>query len=60
MDLGATWVVGDQIAAAESTNAGAATLLDSSSAQDNQSVGYSMGIVPATTDFGFVNLTIAP
>ena len=51
----------DQAAtAAESTNAGAATLLDSSSAQDNQSIGYSMYIVPATTEFGFVNLTIAP
>ena len=60
LDQGATWVVGDQLAAAESTNAGAATLLDSSSAQDNQSVGYSMGIVPATTDFGFMYLTIAP
>ena len=60
LDYGATWVVGDQLAAAESTNAGAATLLDSSSAQDNQSIGYSMGIVPVTTDFGFVMLTIAP
>jgi len=26
----------------------------------NQSIGYSMYIVPVTTDFGFVNLTIAP
>jgi hypothetical protein len=60
LDYGATWAVGDQLAAAESTNAGAATLLDSSSAQDNQSIGYSMGIVPVTTDFGFVMLTIAP
>ena len=60
LDQGATWVVGDQLAAAESTNAGAATLLDSSTAQDNQSIGYSMGIVPATTDFGFMYLTIAP
>ena len=60
LDYGATWVVGDQIAAAESTDAGAATLLDSSSAQDNHSVGYSMYIKPATTDFGFVMLTLAP
>jgi len=60
LDYGATWVVGDQLAAAESTDAGAATLLDSSSAQDNQSIGYSMYIKPATTDFGFVMLTIAP
>jgi len=60
LDYGATWVVGDQIAAAESTDAGAATLLDSSSAQDNHSIGYSMYIKPATTDFGFVMLTLAP
>ena len=60
LDTGATWAVGDQLAAAEGTAAGAATLLDSSTAQDNQSIGYSMYIVPATTDFGFVNLTIAP
>jgi len=60
LDYGATWAVGDQLAAAESTDAGAATLLDSSSAQDNQSVGYSMYIKPATTDFGFAYLTIAP
>ena len=60
LDTGATWVVGDQLAAAEGTAAGAATLLDSSTAQDNQSIGYSMYIKPATTDFGFVNLTISP
>ena len=60
LDQGATWVVGDQWAASEGTNAGAAILLDSSGAPDNQSVGYSMYIVPATTDFGFMYLTIAP
>jgi hypothetical protein len=60
LDQAATWVVGDQLAAAETGNAGAATLLDSSSAQDNHSIGYSMYIVPATTDFGFVMLEIAP
>ena len=60
LDQGSTWVVGDQIAASEATNAGAAILLDSSGAPDNQSVGYSMYIVPATTDFGFMMLTIAP
>ena len=60
LDTGATWVVGDQLAAAEGTAAGAATLLDSSTAQDNQSVGYSMYIKPATADHGFMYLTIAP
>ena len=60
LDQGATWVVGDQLAASEGTNAGAAILLDSSGAPDNQSIGYSMYIVPATTEFGFMYLTIAP
>ena len=60
LDTGATWVVGDQLTAAEGTAAGAATLLDSSTAQDNQSVGYSMYIKPATADHGFMYLTIAP
>ena len=60
LDTGASWVVGDQLTSGETGAAGAAILLDSSSAQDNQSIGYSMYIVPVTTDFGFVNLTIAP
>ena len=60
LDTGASWVVGDQLASAETGAAGAAILLDSSGAPDNQSIGYSMYIVPATTDFGFVNLTISP
>ena len=60
LDTGATWVVGDQLASGETGAAGAAILLDSSGAPDNQSVGYSMYIVPATTEFGFVNLTISP
>ena len=60
LDTGASWVVGDQLTSAETGAAGAAILLDSSSAQDNQSIGYAMYIVPATTDFGFVNLTISP
>ena len=60
LDTGASWVVGDQLASAETGAAGAAILLDSSGAPDNQSIGYSMYIVPVTTDFGFVNLTISP
>ena len=60
LDTGASWVVGDQLASAETGAAGAAILLDSSGAPDNQSIGYSMYIVPATPDFGFVNLTISP
>ena len=60
LDTGASWVVGDQLASAETGAAGAAILLDSSRAPDNQSIGYSMYIVPVTTDFGFVNLTISP
>jgi hypothetical protein len=60
LDTGASWVVGDQLTSGETGAAGAAILLDSSSAQDNMSIGYSMYIKPVTTDFGFVNLTIAP
>lgn len=60
LDQASTWVVGDQITSAETGAAGAATLLDSSSAQDNQSVGYSMYVKPATADYGFAYLTIAP
>ena len=60
LDTGATWVVGDQLASAETGADGAAILLDSSAAPDNQSIGYSMYIKPATTEFGIMMLTIAP
>ena len=60
LDTGATWVVGDQLASAETGAAGAAILLDSSSAQDNHSIGYSIYIKPVTTEFGIMMLTISP
>lgn len=60
LNTGTSWVVGDQLASAETGAAGAAILLDSSAAPDNQSVGYSMYIAPADADFGFMMLTIAP
>ena len=60
LNTGTSWVVGDQLASGETGAAGAAILLDSSGAPDNQSIGYSMYIVPADADFGFMMLTIAP
>ena len=53
-------VVGDQVAAAETTAAGAGVLLDSSSAQDNESIGVAALIPAVSTDFQLVKLTIDP
>ncbi len=53
-------VVGDQVAPAETTAAGAGVLLDSSSAQDNESVGVAALIPAVSTDFQLVKLTIDP
>lgn len=53
-------VVGDQVAPAETTAAGAGVLLDSSSAQDNESIGVAALIPAVSTDFQLVKLTIDP
>jgi hypothetical protein len=53
-------VVGDQVTAAETTAAGAGVLLDSSSAQDNESIGVAALIPAVSTDFQLVKLTIEP
>jgi len=53
-------VVGDQVTAAETTAAGAGVLLDSSSAQDNESIGVAALIPAVSTDFQLVKLTIDP
>jgi hypothetical protein len=60
LNTGTSWVLGDQLASAETGAAGAAILLDSSGAPDNQSIGYCLGPSPADADFGFMMLTIAP
>jgi len=60
LNTGTTWVIGDQLASAETGAAGAAILLDSSGAPDNQSIGYALGPQPADADFGFMYLTIDP
>ena len=60
LNTGTTWVIGDQLASGETGAAGAAILLDSSGAPDNQSVGFAMGPQPADADFGFMYLTISP
>ena len=53
-------VVGDQVTAAETTAAGAGVLLDSSSTQDNESIGVAALIPAVSTDFQLVKLTIDP
>ena len=60
LTTGATWVIGDQLTSGETGAAGASILLDSSSGQDNLSIGWAMGPQPVDTDFGFMYLTISP
>jgi hypothetical protein len=53
-------VVGDQVGPAETSADGAGVLLDSSSAQDNESIGVAALIPAVSTDFQLVKLTIDP